>query len=152
MAAGTIGVIPLTILSDRIGSRKIPLLATFLSAIVGVGLLSVIHNGILWVLVILAGTFSSMSSALFTTLCIETKGVGIAYSGTAVGLMLAIAFVGKSFAPPLGNSLANISSTIAWPFIFWAALAAVGVIILGFVKETGWRKEGKRRIKEPAQD
>ena len=41
-AAATIGVIPLSILSDRIGSRKIPLLAAFLAAIIGIGLLSVI--------------------------------------------------------------------------------------------------------------
>ena len=146
-AAATIGVIPLTILSDRIGSRKIPLLAAFLSALIGIGLLSVVHNWIIWVLVILTGIFYQMAAALFTTLCIETKEVGVAYSGTAVGLMLAIGSVGKAFSPPLGNSLANISTVIAWPFIFWAALAVVGITILIFVTETGWRSQGKRTLK-----
>jgi len=85
----------------------------------------------------------SMSSALFTTMCIEIKEVGATYSGTAVGLVLAISFIGRAFAPPLGNSLADINIFFAWPFILWAALAVVGVIILKFVKETGWRAEGK---------
>lgn len=144
-AAATIGVIPMTIISDRIGSRKIPLLAAFLTAIIGIGLLSVIHNGVLWILVILAGLLYQMCAALFITLSIETKGVGTAYAGTAVGLLLAMAFVGKAFAPPLGNSLANISIVISWPFVFWAGLAVVGAIILIFVKETGWRSQSKKK-------
>jgi MFS family permease len=142
-ASSTIGVIPMSILSDRIGSRKIPLLVTFLTSIVGIGLMSVFHNWILWVLVILAGTFSSTSAAMFTTICIETKEVGMAYSGTAVSLILAISCIGKAFGPPIGNSLANVSTVISWPFMFWAALAAVSAIILIFIRETGRRSQGK---------
>lgn len=137
MSAVTIGVIPLSLISDKIGSRKIPILAAFLSAVIGVGLLSIVHNGLLWVIVILIGLFTSTSGALFTTMCIENKEVGSSYSATAVGLMLAIGGIGKAFSPPLGNSLANISTTIAWPFILWAALGAVGIIIFIFIKETG---------------
>lgn len=144
MAISTIGAIPLSILSDRTGSRKILLQATLLTSIVGVGLMSIVHNEMLWVLVALAGIFYGVAPALYTTLCIETKEVGIAYSGTAVGIMLGIANVGKAFAPPIGNSLADISTTIAWPFIFWAALGIIGSVILVFIKETGRRAESKK--------
>jgi MFS family permease len=144
MAVSTLGAIPLAILSDRTGSRKILLQATFLSSIAGVGLISIVHNEVLWALVILASIFYGVAPALFTTLCIENKEVGAAYSGTAVGIMLGIANIGKTFAPPLGNSLADISSTIAWPFIFWAALGIIASIILIFIKETGRRGESKK--------
>jgi hypothetical protein len=62
-------------------------------------------------------------------------------------LILAIAFIGRSFAPPLGDSLANISLTVAWPFIFWAALGVVGLILLCFVEETGWKGEVEKSPK-----
>ncbi len=134
---GGIAAIPLTILSDRFGSRKKFLLLSFISAIIGVGLLSVIHNGILWILVILVGIFFPMTSALFTTMCIETTQARSTYSGTAVGIMLAIASIGRTVAPPLGNSLAGIDTSFSWPFLFWAALAMAGVVILSFLRETG---------------
>ncbi len=140
-AAGTLGAIPLTLFSDRIGSRKIPIMLAFITTIICISLLSIVHNWLLWVLVVLAGTFFPMSSALFTTLVIEVKEVGSTYAGTAVGLMLSIAFIGRAVAPPIGNSLAKVSSTVSWPFIFWAALCVVGAVLLGFIKETGHRKE-----------
>jgi MFS family permease len=141
--AGTLGAIPLTIFSDRIGSRKIPIMLAFITTIICIGLLSILHNWLLWVLVVMAGTFFAMSSALFTTLVIEVKEVGSTYAGTAVGLMLSIAFIGRAVAPPIGNSLAGISATFAWPFIFWAALCVVGAVLLGFIEETAYRKETK---------
>jgi len=143
-AAGTLGAIPLTIFSDRIGSRKIPIMLAFVTTIISIGLLSVVHNWILWVLVVFAGIFFPMSSALFTTLVLEVKEVGPTYAGTAVGLMLSIAFIGRAVAPPIGNSLADISGTFSWPFIFWAALCVVGAVLLGFIKETGRRGEVKK--------
>ncbi len=143
-AVGALGVIPLTVSSDRIGSRKIPLLVAFIVTIISISLLAIVHNWIIWVLLIFAGVFYHMSSALFTTLCIEIKEVGTAYAGTAIGIMLSIAFIGRAFSPPIGNSLANVSLTISWPFVFWASLAVPGVVLLGFIKETGRREEVKK--------
>jgi MFS family permease len=74
---------------------------------------------------------------LFTTICIEILFKESAYIGTGVGLMLSISNIGRTFAPPLGNSLAGISANFAWPFIFWAALGVAGIVLLIFVKETG---------------
>jgi predicted MFS family arabinose efflux permease len=146
-AAGTIGCIPLSILSDRIGSRKIPLLIAFLTAIICIGLLSVVHSGILWVLMIMTGIPFFMAGALFTTLVLENKEIGAAYTGTAIGIMGAIVSIGKAFVPPIGNSLANISTTIVWPFIFWAVFGIAGIVFLFFIRETGWHSR-TRRISE----
>jgi MFS family permease len=138
--AGTLGVIPFTLLSDKIGSRKIPLAISFGLTIIGVALLSIVHNWMVWILVIVAGVLFPMTAALFTTICIEIKEIGKINAGTAIGLMLAIAYIGRSLAPPVGNSLAGIESNLAWPFIFWAGLAVIGLGLLLLVKETG-RKE-----------
>jgi predicted MFS family arabinose efflux permease len=56
-AVGAIAVIPLTMLSDRISSRKIFIFASLVTATIGVGLLSVIRNEIVWILVIALGVF-----------------------------------------------------------------------------------------------
>jgi MFS family permease len=143
-AAVAVGSFPLALLSDRIGSRKTPIMVGLLAVIAGFGLLSVIHNWILWILVISAGFISAGCASLLTAMCIEDQEVGRDYSGTAVGLMLCLTGIGRTLTPPIGNSLAGISSTIAWPFIFWAGLAAAGAIVLVFVKETGRRNESKR--------
>jgi cyanate permease len=142
--AGALFVIPLTLMSDKIGSRKIPLTASFLVTIAGVALLSVVHNWLLWILVFVSGALFPLASALFTAVTIELKEVGPSYAGTGVGLMLAIAFIGRAFAPPIGNSLADISSDFGWPFIFWAALGLAGFVLLGFMKETGYRSDRKK--------
>ena len=137
-AVGMIGVIPLTMLSDRVGSRKFCLYLSFIAAIVGVGLLSLVQNWVLWILVILIGVFALMNSALCATMSIETIQIGSAKSGTALGFILGFGQIGRAFAPPIGNSLAGIDNSFGWPFIFWAALAIVGIIILSMIRETDW--------------
>jgi CP family cyanate transporter-like MFS transporter len=134
-AAGTAGVIPLTMLSDRLGSRKVCLYASFLLTILGVGLVSVVHNWALWILLIAAGMFSQMNSALFVVLCIETVAADASYSATIVSLVLSMGLVGRAISSPLGNSLAGIGGNIAWPFIFWAGLGIAGLVILSFINE-----------------
>jgi MFS family permease len=134
---GTIAVIPLTMLSDRIGSRKLLLYIAYIINMFAVGLLSVIHNELAWLLIALPGIFSSTIPSLITVMTIETKEVGSVYSGTALGLVIGIANIGWVISPPIGNSMAGISYGI--PFVFWAALALGGFILTIFLKETGWR-------------
>jgi MFS family permease len=144
-AAGALGTIPLTTLSDRIGSRKILLYTALLTALIGIGLMAITRSWIFWPLAIAIGLFFPMSSALFTTVCIELKEVGAAYAGMAVSLTMSMASIGKTFFPILGNSLATINGSISWPFILWAFLAAIGFGAVFFVKETGWRSGEKNR-------
>jgi MFS family permease len=142
--AGGVSAIPFTLLSDRLGKRKNYLVWSFITTIAGIGLLAVVHNGFVWVLVILAGLLSCATVALYNTICIEILYKESVYIGTGMGVMISIANIGRTVAPPLGNSLADISATIAWPFIFWAALGVAGVIQLGYVRETGWTNRKKK--------
>ncbi len=134
---GMLSVIPLTLLSDRTGSRKLLLIIAYIVNVLTVGLLSVIHNEMAWLLIVMSGIFSSMTPSLITTMVIETKEVGSALSGTAVGLVIAISNIGWVVAPPIGNSLAGIYYGL--PFVFWAVLALGGFVMTFFLKETEWR-------------
>jgi len=133
--ASMIVVIPIALLSDRLASRKVVLLAASLITAIGVGLLSVASGPMVWVSVIIAGIVRDGFMAVIMAMIMETEGVGAAYAGTALGLAMTLSRVGGIISPPIGNSLADINPGL--PFIFWAALAAVALFGYYFVKETG---------------
>ena len=54
-ASAVAGVIPLALLSDRIGSRKAIAFFSIVTMMIGIGLLPVAHGAVLWMLMILAG-------------------------------------------------------------------------------------------------
>jgi nitrate/nitrite transporter NarK len=127
-------------LSDRIGLRKAVIYPVLFMLIVGVGLLSITRGVLVWPLVIvLIGLANEGFVAVLITMMMETKGVGAAYTGTALGLNGTIGGLSGFFAPPIGNRLAEINASFA--FIFWASLAAIGMLLFRFVEETGWRKK-----------
>ena len=142
-AASVLGVVPLSLLSDRLGLRKAILLPAALVAMVGVGLLSVVNGPAIWPCVILAGFVQEAFAAISITVIMETKGVGPAYAGTALGLATTLSGVGGFLSPPIGNRLALINPSFA--FIFWVALIAVAFCLLLFVKETGRNFMRKRQ-------
>jgi MFS family permease len=137
-AISTVCVIPLAFISDRLGSRKAILFPSLIVAIVCVTLLPFVDSVTVWVLMILTGIFMDGFMAITVTMLLETEGVGTAYSGTAMGIMLTIAQVGSVISPPIGNSFADIAPGA--PFIFWAALSVVSLIVLFFIRETGRKK------------
>jgi len=137
-AISTICVVPLTALSDKIGSRKAILFPALLVTIICLGLLPVVHGTIVWVLMILAGIFMDGFMAIIVTMLLETDGVGPVYSGTALGIAFTLAQFGGVASPPLGNSFADVNPGL--PFVFWAALSVAPLVTLAFTKETGWRK------------
>jgi MFS family permease len=137
-AASTMVVIPMAFLSDKLGSRKTVLLAAMLMSTIGVGLLSVVGGAMVWVSAILALAFRDGFMAVIITLITETKGIGAVYAGTALGLAMTLSRVGAAISPPLGNSLASTNPGL--PFIFWAALGAIALFGLYFVKDTGRRQ------------
>jgi MFS family permease len=128
-------VIPMAFLSDKLGSRKIVLLAAVLMTAIGVGLLSVVNGAMVWVSTIIALISRDGFVAVLVTMIIETRGIGAVYAGTAVGLVFTFSRVGSIISPPLGNSLA--SANLGLPFIFWAAIGAMALVGLCLVKETG---------------
>jgi len=140
-AASVIGVIPLTLLSDRIGIRKVIIYPSIIAMVTGIGLLSIFTGGMVWPLVILASTAQEALAAILITMIMETEGIGAAYAGTALGLNTTAALLGNFFSPPLGNRLAVINPSLA--FVFWAGLALIGLVAFHFTRETGWSKENK---------
>ncbi len=134
-AASTIATVPIALLSDRLGSRKVVLFTTALMTVIGVGLLSVTTGAGVWAAVVIAGLVRDGFMAVQTTMIIETKGVGPVYAGTAIGLVHTISRLGECVSPPIGNSLAGINLRL--PFVFWAALAAAALSGFYFLKDTG---------------
>ena len=143
-AASMLCVVPLTLLSDKLGSRKAILFPALLLTTVSIGLLPWANGISVWVLMVLAGLSMDGFMATASAMVLETEGVGPAYSGTALGLAFTISQIGGVFSPPLGNSLENANPAL--PFIFWAGISVVGLVTLYFVRETGWRR--KRAVGE----
>ena len=137
-AASTLAVVPLSLVSDRLGSRKAILLPAIILTMVSIGILPFVNESAIWILVILAGITMDGFMAIAVTLLLETEGVGQANSGTALGMVFTIAQFGSVVSPPLGNSLARFNPGL--PFVFWAALSIIAVITLLLARET--RRKG----------
>jgi MFS family permease len=138
-ATSTICVIPLSSLSDRLGSRKVILFPAILISIISFGMLPFVDSVVVWILMILSGSLMDAFMAISSTMMLEMEGVRPEFFGTAVGLVFTIAQLGGVISPPLGNSLASVSPGL--PFIFWAGLSLASLFTLAFIKETGWRSK-----------
>lgn len=127
-AASILGVIPISILSDKLGSRRELLMGCVFMIALGTGLLFVVDGSMVWIAVILSGFFFDGFMSLYNTSVIEVKGVGGTYAGTALGFARLVRNIGGTIAPPLGNSLAIFGFSV--PFALWAAMGALGIVAL----------------------
>jgi MFS family permease len=143
-AVSSICVVPLSILSDKLGSRKAILFPALIITFICMSLIPVANGFTIWVLMALSGVFMDGYMAVTTTMLMETEGVGPVYSGTALGIVFTISQIGSVISPPLGNSFASISPGL--PFVFWAVLSGLALVALALSKDTGLR--GKRVIKK----
>ncbi len=134
-AASTLFVVPLSSISDRLGSRKTVLFTGLVVTILCMGILPFADGAAVWVLMILSGMFMDGFMAVFNTLTLETKGIGEAYAGTALGIIYTCSNFGSVVAPPIGNALDGINQAL--PFVFWMALGVLAIIPFIFCKETG---------------
>jgi CP family cyanate transporter-like MFS transporter len=141
-ALSTMGVIPLALLSAKIGLRKAALFPVLIVTIVGVALLPLVGDAGVWVIMVMVGVSRDGFMAVALTISTETEGVGMVYAGTAMGLTQTLMSVGGLVSPPLGNSLADPANPAApYPFFLWAAFGLLALIAFCFVKETGWRNK-----------
>jgi predicted MFS family arabinose efflux permease len=122
-------VLPLTLWSDRLGSRSIILLGAALLITIGIGLLAFVGGTAIWVLVILVGTVRDSFMGILFTKVIETRGVGRTYSSLAIAFAMVFIGVGNLIGPPLGNALANETMPGA-PLLFWATLTFMGAVCI----------------------
>ena len=128
-----LGSIPMVLLSDRLNSRWGVLMLSVTSLAVGLALLPFMNTLGVWLVIIISNFLRSGSRSLFNVMLFEMKDIGGSYGGTAIGLASTISMVGAFLAPPLGNSLADINPGL--PFILWAALAAMGIPLMFFLKK-----------------
>ncbi len=134
----TLGAIPLALLSQKLGLRKVILFPVLFITMVGIALLPVVNDAMVWVLMIMVGVARDGFFAICLTMSTETKGIGVLYAGTAMGLAQTIVNVGNVISPPLGNSLAGADP--GFPFFLWAAFGLLGLVAFCFVRETGGRR------------
>ena len=131
----TLGSIPISMLSDRLGRRKIFLLSITSVALVGVGLLSVAYGIIIWIIIALVGIGRDSLIALAAASIIDSKGIGLKYSGTAIGFMQSVLRIGPFISSPIGNSM--VPNGAGLPFIVWAAFGTFALVCFSLTKETG---------------
>jgi len=130
--ASVLFVVPLTSLSDRLGSRKAFQVIAQIVTLICFGLIPLVDGIPIWILMILSGAFMDCFMAIMVTMVLETEGVRPEDYGTAIGILLTIAQVGSIVSPPLGNSLASLNMGL--PFFFWAALSAAALLPLAPIK------------------
>jgi MFS family permease len=138
--------IPISRLSDRIGSRKRVLLPVFLTWAIALCLMPLVGTVTLWILIVLSGLLIGGMSALSMALIMEIKGIDGAYVGTALGLASSLSMLGAFISPPLGNSVAYIHEGL--PFVLWGLLAGIVTIAFFFISEGGG-SEGHASIPPP---
>lgn len=76
----TLGAIPISLLSDRLGRRKYFILVIVTIAILGVGLLSIADGIFIWGILIMVGIGRDSLVALVSTSVVESEGIGAKYS------------------------------------------------------------------------
>jgi cyanate permease len=141
-AISTLGVIPLALLSNKFGLRKAVLFPVLVVTIICVGLLPLVDSVMVYVLMILMGVARDGFMAICLTMSTETKGIGVAYAATAMGLAQTVLNMGSLISPPLGNSLVPADNPAApFPFFLWAGFGLLALVAFLFVKETGWKRK-----------
>lgn len=148
-AVSLLAVLPLAVLSGRLRSRRIVLIAAGVLMACGIGLLSFVDGLAIWIAVLMAGLVRDGFMSVFMTTVTELDGVGAAYAGTALGFAMTLYRVGALIAPPVGNSLA--SSDPRLPFVLWAAMALFGVGAMLFLRRDPARcRVSGRRPRAPS--
>ena len=133
-AGSTLFVVFFASISDKLGSRKAILFTGIVTSFIAISFIPFASGAAVIILMIFSGLFMDGFMAIFTTMLLETEGVGHKYSGTAIGVVFTIAQLGSVISPPIGNGLAAYGHQ--WPFLLWAALGAVALIPFFFTKET----------------
>lgn len=139
--ASMVFVIPITLLSDKLGMRKrIVIIAASIAAL-SIGLIFFLRGNWLWGAVLAAGFARDAMMAIMISMTVQTKGVGKAFAGLATGFVLIFAGIGSLISPPLGNALGEIAPNV--PFLFWGVLCAAGVISVAAIAESSAGKAKK---------
>ncbi|MGB0389266.1 MAG: CynX/NimT family MFS transporter [Ardenticatenaceae bacterium] len=123
-----IGVMPLSLLSDRLRSRRIFMVVSLAVMSIGVLSFSIIDGILIWIALIVAGFFFDAYMSIHQAAAQEVDGIDYKYVGTALGFIATLREAGGFMSPPIGNALAEYG--LSTPFIFWGIMGVIGAAIL----------------------
>ena len=123
-----LGVMPLSLLSDRLRARRIFIMIS--TAVMGIGVLtlSFVSGVLIWLSLIMARFCFDAYMSIHQAAVQEVDGISYAYVGTALGFVATLRELGGFISPPLGNALAEYGLNA--PFIFWGMMGLIGAVIL----------------------
>lgn len=134
-AISMLGAVPIAMLSDRLGKRRIFLLIAALLMASSIGGLAYAAGAAIVAAVLLAGMMRDAFMGIFFTTVMEIRGIGATYTGSAVGFLYIFFGTGSMLSPPLGNSLAAFGAGV--PFLFWAGMVGLAFVSLLFLDPKG---------------
>lgn len=124
--ASMAATIPVALWSDRLGNRRLFLVLG--SSLLALATLSVplLPGQSIFAAMFIGGLLRDAFMGIFITRLMESKGVGPAYAGGALGLAMMTMRLGGTQAPPLGNSLVAFGAGM--PFYFWALFCILPIV------------------------
>ncbi len=131
--ASMIATIPLSLLSDRLRSRQPFLILGAFSLALSTLLVPFAPGQLVFAAMVTAGLMRDAFISIMFTRIMESKGIGPAHAGNALGLALVGMQLGGAISPPIGNSLAILGR--GRPFQLWAAMGLLAALILWRLKD-----------------
>jgi cyanate permease len=132
-AISTLSVIPISLLSNKLHSRKYLLFAAAIIAVLGIGFLPLASGIAIWLFVLAVGITMDAYMSITITFTQERQELSMAHSGTALGIIFTLSQLGAFVSPPIGNSLSQYQAGL--PFAFWAFMSLCNIIILVLLRE-----------------
>ncbi len=136
--ASIFGAILIPALADRLGRRKLVLVIVAIITFVSTLSLAVSNAALFWLLIPIIGAGTQGVGTLIFVQAVQTKGIGMQYAGTTLGLVGSFANLGGFILPFFGGKLAERSQSL--PFVFWSVMvlfAAGCFALLGRAKSQG---------------
>ena len=128
--ASLIGVVPISVLSDRLGQRRLVMaFATSMMAL-GTGLMFLAGDDFALVMLAMAvagfcfDSFMALKGASVT----EVEGLQVSMMGSALGFAAMVQSIGASITPAVGNAMSPMG--LDAPFLLWAGSGVVGTLVL----------------------
>ena len=128
--ASLTGVVPLSIMSDKLQSRRTAIVFAILMLTLGTSLLFFVEDNRtgVFIAMVVAGCCFDGFMAIHAAMISEVEGIATTMIGTAIGFSLAIRNVGPTIGPPLGNSFAGLG--LSAPFLVWVAFGVMAMVLM----------------------
>ncbi len=131
--ASMIATIPLSLLSDRLRRRQPFLLIGAFSLALSTLMVPLAPGQLVFVAMVTAGLMRDAFMSIMFTRLMESKGIGPAHAGNALGVALVGMQLGGAISPPIGNALAMFGR--GRPFQLWAIMGLLAAMLLWRLKD-----------------